>query len=274
MPEHIGIPEWRRQNRYTIYPFAERATLKSVEGKEFPEDLLIDAVLYPLGAQRPLYISRVHVRPSEIQLVIGSPADANLSTATLTFAPSSSTVPVWDRYGRPAGALVVRNERIGALTAWGPGTYELNPRATEFCASVCLPLPATGVFGMRAETGDTLAGEVWLIGSDGVVLTVDDVLHPDPDGTPVPHQRIKINVVGDPLFRRRLCADTGPEELFTTPRFIRRVRVVGPNGEFTCSPSPTGNFSLTANNALAYDTILRIETDATGLQIYVASIDE
>lgn len=73
-----------------------------------------------------------------------------------------------------------------------------------------------------------------------------------------------MDVVGDPFFRRRLCQ---PANLFQTPRFLRRLLVVGPNMQFECGPDAAGNVILTVANDLAADTVLRINSTETGIAI-------
>jgi hypothetical protein len=87
-----------------------------------------------------------------------------------------------------------------------------------------------------------MAADVWLIGEDGVVLRKDE-------------NAIRVDIVGDPLFKRKLCTTTGGNiELFVTPNFVRTVNGI--------KPDEYGNFTITANNELAGDTILRIYPDA------------
>lgn len=277
MAERIGIPEWRRQNVYTCYPFSERSTFLSLSNQVFPSDLLIDAVLYPLGSNGPLHVSVVRIESDQVELIVGSGSNRFVASAKISLLGSTQECQVFDPYGRPAGMLLVRREKLGHLTAWGVGEHFMSERSAEFCPVVCLPLPERGVFGIVTDDNPSAAaGDVWLVGGDGVVLTVDDVLHPDADssgGNMATHHRIKVHVVGDPLFRRRMCADLG-EDWFSTPRFIKVIRVVGPNGSFECRPGESGNFILMANNSLAQDTILRIETEGSTIRIYVASVDE
>ena len=112
--------------------------------------------------------------------------------------------------------------------------------AAEFAATCVTPMPAAGVRGFTTPDGTLFTGDVWLVGEDGVVVREED-------------GAVRIDVVGDPLFRRRLCQ---PVQLFTTPRFVKTI-----NG---MRPDARGDFKITAGRALAADTVLRVYTDDTG----------
>jgi len=108
-------------------------------------------------------------------------------------------------------------------------------------------------------------GDVWLVGDDGVVFSVSDKVVPVPGTCQTQDIRqIRIDVVGDPLFRRRLCQ---PNNLFQTPKFLQQLRVIGPNMDFVVPPDADGNVIVTVANDLAADTVLRITSVADGIEI-------
>lgn len=90
--------------------------------------------------------------------------------------------------------------------------------------------------GLTTVQGGLLAGDAWIVGESGIVVSLD----PD-DGN------IWVDVVGDPLFTRRLCT---PLDLFTTPRFVKTINNV--------APGPDGDFQIAVATVSASDTILRI----------------
>jgi hypothetical protein len=121
------------------------------------------------------------------------------------------------------------------------------------------------VRGIQLETGELFVGDVWLVGDDGVVLQSEELTVPVPGTCETQTlQVIRVDVVGDPLFRRRLCADAN---LFSTPQFVQRLRVVGPNMTFDAVPDSNGNVSLTTVDDLAERPVLRIRTKQEGIEI-------
>ena len=75
---------------------------------------------------------------------------------------------------------------------------------------------------------------------------------------------IEVNVVGDSLFRRRLCSD---EDLFDTPQFIRTITFKYGEEEFVVQPDEFGDIQITVNNAAAEDTILRVRNTVDGIRL-------
>lgn len=268
MPEHVSTQEWRRSNETTHYPFSNRATLTNATGTVILEGALLDAALYPVGAETGLYLSRVEVTHEDVTLWVGVPGEPSLASGTFSLADPDGEVALADPAGRPAGVLVSEPTRLVTFQAMGVGEHEFTPAQTEFCATVHFPTPEVGVRGFVLEDGTVLTGDVWLVGSDGVVLRTERVAlagscAKDADTVDV----IRVDVVGDPLFRRRLCADAG---LFQTPRPVKAIRVVGPNQTFDVTPDEFGDVKLTVGNNLVSDTVLRVSNGDDGITIGAA----
>jgi hypothetical protein len=92
--------------------------------------------------------------------------------------------------------------------------------------------------------GDVVSGDIWLIGDNGVVIRKDDDCV------------IRIDIVGDPLFVRRLC---NPLDLFNTPNFVKTI-----NG---CPPDEYGDYKIEVGDHGDPHTILRINPVEDGLKI-------
>lgn len=265
MAERILFPEWRKQNEPTKYPFSAAATLTNAANRVITEGTFLDAALYPIGEAVGLYLTKAVVSFDSVVLSVGTQADPDLATGSFHLIDPPDEVPLVDQYGRPAGVLVSEGRRLGLFQSWGVGTHEFEAGQTEFCASCVFPTPEVGVRGVRLENGELFVGDVWLVGDDGVVFRVSERSVPVPGGCGSRVVReIRMDVVGDPLFRRRLCQ---PNNLFDTPRFVKQVKVVGPNMEFTIPPDPGGNINITAVNDLAADTVLRITAKENGIEI-------
>lgn len=250
-------PEWRTL-RTTRYPFSDGATLNN--GKQFiPFDVMADAALYPVGGAARMYLASVGVTHDAVTLTVGTSADKALCSTTYPSIGAPDSAQLVDAVGRPAGLVVGgENGRLGVFAAWGVGTFAFSPDQTEFAATVCFPQPQAGVRGVMLPDGSVLSGDVWLVGEDGVVLRRESVTTPRPDGGPggaVAHEVIRLDVVGDPLFRRRLCI---PQSLFQTPRFLTAIIFKDGRQRVRVSPGDRGDVKLTVNNDLAADTVLRI----------------
>ena len=249
----ILYPEWPNENAGTKYPFAARATLTNGTVQ-----LLIgtfaDAVLFPIGGGPRLRLSKVVVTHADVTLYIGDQTNAELASGVFGLPVPPATVTLEDAYGRPAGFIISSSVQLGLFPSWGVGTYTFEADATEFAATVCIPTPEVGVRGILLDDGTLLTGDVWLVSDAGVVLRADEE-----DGAQV----VRVDVVGDPLFRRRLC-ETEQSSLFTTPNFIKTVTFTDGRQSVIVTPDADGNVYLTVNNALAADTVLRIHPTAAG----------
>lgn len=265
MAEQILFPEWRKQNSTTKYPFSARASLTNLEGRVFVAGLFLDAALYPIGATSGLYLSSVVIDHENITVFVGDAVDGARASGTIPLINPPDDLVLEDIYGRPAGILVSESQRLSQFQSWGVGTHEFLPADTEFAVTVCFPTPEVGVRGIQLESGELFIGDVWLVGDDGVVLRAESAVVPLACGEGAhTNQAIRVDIVGDPLFRRRLCQ---PASLFNTPRFVRQIRIIGPNMDFVCEPDEHGNIPITSNNRLVGDTVLRIVTTATGIRI-------
>jgi hypothetical protein len=254
MAEHLFRP-WRKEWSTTKYPFADAATLVNSEGYLFPEGTFLDASLYPVGGGDNLRLAAVTIDRQSVTLTIGD--DDNDALASVTF-PLLSPPPVLllnDVYGRPAGVFVSESNRLSVFQSWAVGVHTFTAAQANFVAAVCVPTPEIGLRGVVIPDGTLFVGDVYLVGEDGVVFREEES---DVVGARV----IRFDIVGDPLFRRRLCQ---PASLFNTPQFITQIRVQAPNGSFNCSPDEFGNLVVSGNNSLTADSALRVRTTADGL---------
>lgn len=268
MPTQIDTFQWSAQNRTTTYPFVPSATLQTRTGKSLVEGVILDAALYPVGGTAGLYLTSVTIDRDGITFLVGTDGVPRLCSGRYVLAAPSDSVTLTDGFGRAAGMLLSADNQLATILPWGVGEHRFTRAATEFAASVCAPTPELGVRAIVLEDGTLLAGDVWLLGADGVVLTAGSAVIPGPSGElPVAIRTIKVDIVGDPLFRRRLCGGGA----FAGGRFISAVRFLSPDGTPTdVVPDADGNISLIATHVDTEDTVLRITATADGIGIGAA----
>ncbi len=243
MPERIIFPEFRDEFENTRYPFADGASLESQTDHRIQNDTFLDAALYPIGAGSRVQIARIRVTTREVTIVITDASRADRASATFDPMSPPDVLELEDNLGRPAGVLVSESLRLARFSSWNVGTHTFAQGAAEFAVSCVIPTPETGVRGVLDAAGRLYTGDLWLIGDNGVVLREED-------------GNIRVDIVGDPLFVRKLCE---PIERFNAPNFIRTI-----NG---CPPDKYGNFNLTVGDHLAPETIVRIYPSNDGLVI-------
>lgn len=253
----IRFPEFLASLEDTKYPFLPTASLSN--GRVgFLEGTFLDAHLYAVASSGRYYVSRVVVQSDRFTIVVGDDTDPERLSTSATIPVTDGVLQLTDANGRPGGVLVSEPSRLALLSAWGVGTHTFERAQTEFCVTCQMPVPDPGVTGLRLETGEILSGRVWLVGEDGVVLrTITDT---DRNGNPV--QRLRIDVVGDPLYLQKLC---NPDDLFTPINPIRTVRILNGETIYDCEPDEYGNFNIQMNDALAADASLRIRTTPEGI---------
>jgi hypothetical protein len=244
MPERIIFPEFRDEQEFSRYPFADSATLLSNTGQRIPPETFIDATVYPIGSRERVSISTITIRSRLVTIALSDPSGAVLCSGSFDPLDPPNLIALADRYGRAAGLLLSEPLRLAIFATWGVGSHTFGTGAAEFAASVSIPTPEIGVRGLLTEAGDLLTGDIWFVGDNGVVIREDG------------DRIIRIDIVGDPLFVRRVCA---PEDLFTAPRFIKTIN--------NCPPDEYGNFVLTVGDHFAADTIIRIYPVDNGLRI-------
>ena len=232
--ERILFPEFRAELEFTKYPFADGASLKADTGHEIAKDTFLDASIYPIGAAARVYISRVVVTTRETTIVVSDSSRRDLASVVFDHLVPPTNLRLTDVYGRPAGILVSEPLRLARFSAWDVGTHTFAIGTTEFAASCVIPTPEIGVRGVEDVDENLITGDLWLLGDNGVVVREEG-------------GHIRIDIVGDPLFVRKLC---GPLDRFEVPAFIKTI-----NG---CPPDQYGNYNLTVGNHLAEDTIVRI----------------
>lgn len=227
-------PEFEDEVSQTKYPFGDDATLISRDGGvAILIGMFVDASVYPLGGAAGLYLSSVVVADREVTLWFGSPTTPQLCSTLFDPLSPPAYLALSDLHGRAAGMLVCDPTAMSAAQTWAAGVHDFDAAASPVVASCTIPLPSLGISGFIV--GDAVvSGDVWLVGEGGVVVREDN-------------GAIRIDVVGDPLFARRLCETGG---VFTPPRFVRTI-----NGN---PPDQYGDFKLEVGAGGVPDTILRI----------------
>ncbi|NBX75715.1 MAG: hypothetical protein EBQ92_04110 [Proteobacteria bacterium] len=244
MSERVQNFEFRDDYRNSQYPFSDNASRISNEYRRvIAPGTFIDALLYPIGAISNVYLSQIDITAKFATFSLADVRRRALAVAVVDLLNAPDLIYFYDSYSRPAGTIVTSPLSLSQFSAWELGTHTFNLKQTEFVAS-CIKIPVNnGVQGFSTETGELFAGDVYLLGENGITLTVaDDV--------------ITVNAVGDPLYRRIECLPTAK---FIPPSFFLTI-----NG---CPPDQYGNFNITVGDNITEDTIIRVVQTDGGLEI-------
>jgi hypothetical protein len=239
----VIFEEWRNQNELIGYPFTDGADLARGTSLELPTNLVVDARLYPIGAEGVLYLSSIQTVNSTVILSI---SDDLGWIASGDFTPEEEIVTLQDKYGRPAGVLVCDPVVMSSLSSWAAGAREYTPTNTAFATAAIIPTPQIGVRGFILESGEFFTGDFWLVGENGVYFTNEG-------------GNIRVDIIGDTLSQRRICEQLNA---YSQPWFVKTLNSLG--------PSKYGDFKLVSGTGLASDTALRFEPAQGGMTIAVA----
>jgi hypothetical protein len=222
----IRHPEWRAEHEPTKYPFSQDSTLVNDAGDVIFETTFLDASFYIIGAQPELHLSRISVDHETVTIYVGDGVTAQLASGSFARAAPPDELRFLDVYGRPAGLLVSETIRLALFSSWPFGDHDFSPRQTQFVARCCHAVPMVGVRGFELDDGNILTGDVWLVGDDGVVLTCDTVAVDADCGVEAGEiTRLRIDIVGDSLFRRKLCS---APDFFETPHYLQTITFCAP----------------------------------------------
>lgn len=240
----IVHPQFRDENTYSKYPFTDLSSLVSDTGEELPRDALIDAVLHPVGLSQSLVLLSVTIDGLTASFSIGHDSE-ELCSGSIDLSGQNGAAAVVDGLGRPAGVLLFNPGTIATIQGWQNGVHSFGRNAT-FVPTVVIPSPEVAVRGLGAESDVPLVNDVWIVGEDGVLVTDDN-------------GDIRIDIVGDPLWRRAVC-DRQPD--FQSPNFALTI-----NGT---PPDDYGNWRLVTGRALTPKPALRVRPENGVLIIELA----
>lgn len=258
----IKHPEWRASNELSQFPFSDNATLRNVAGDTLLVGTFIDAALYPPGGQSDMYLSKVVVTGSSVTIHIGDSHTSERASTTFNPAEPPAYLRLTDSHGRPAGILVSEPARLAIFLSWGPGTHEFTQQATALVAAVCIPKPGVGLQGVQLPNGEIVTGDIWIVGDDGVVLSAENEIIPGAFGAAdTVESVIRVDVVGDPLFRRRLCAAPGD---FPTQRFLESLTF--------CTPPIAGEDGTPGTTGSDATDILFVTDTTSSMGSYLNSV--
>ena len=219
---------FRDQNLISRYPFSDASTLVAADGLALTNETFIDAQFITFSGGAGLAITKLISANGIVTIWLGDSTTSTLASTVIQPGLFATRLGFTDTTGRPIGMAVVDPEAIAALRAWPNGTHTFPAGSAEFVASCVMPYPNPNVEQLLVN-GQALSGDVWLVGDQGVVLSVNS------------DSSVRVDVVGDPYFLR-VAANAGAG--FTTPRFVKTINGVGPDtfGRFKLLPvaSPGG----------------------------------
>ena len=228
--------QWESNNSHVRYPFADYAGMTSTTGVVIDNVTFVDARFYIIGGAQDLYLSTVVCAGNIVTLSVADTENGVLATGSYNVNSPANSIVFTDMYGRPAGIMISSAAQLQLFfTKFGSGTTTFKPGQTDFVASVITPLPQLGVRGLLLDDGSIISGDAVLVGTDGVVLSVEDGV-------------VRVDVLGNPYALLLECeAQAVPIPVFCGLKTINEI-----------PPDDQGNLALTVGANATIDPALRI----------------
>lgn len=238
------VPDWYNESEGSAYPFGDDSSFVSDTGLTLGRTSILDAVLYPDANVLPR-LTAITTNRTTAEFTFSDESGNVVATGTKTHGDTIREIYLVDPLDRQIGVLVLNEDSELPFIGWPVGVHTLDLPLVPTCV-----IPVVSVVeGFLTADEDYVSAKVFLVGDAGVVVRPEP--NPDP-GT----SAIRIDLVGDPLFRRRICS---PQNRFTTPNFVRTINGLPPN--------ELGEFPIAVGQHLSPEPILRIETDVETSQI-------
>jgi hypothetical protein len=228
--------EYRNQIGGTNYPFEPDATLLTDTGLYLAPGAIVDLTLSPIGEWSNLGITGLAVDQVEATVWFGNDDFPKVAYGRFPVASPPARVALRDALERPAGLMLIDGVLGAIFQAWPVGEHAFPSGAATIVASKVVPTPEAGLRGILVG-GVLCTGDVQLVGDNGIIVTGDDAA-----------EEVRIDVTGEPLFRRAGCYGSGE---FTTPIYLKTINGTG--------PSAFGGFVIVAAGHAKGGTILRFD---------------
>jgi len=232
------FPDFRDEQEDSKYPFSDRSTFTAIDSAVvLSKKMLVDASIYVIGGRGAAYISQIAATNNAVTIVVKT-TDNTTAIATTTIEASrlytdeNVTAELRDNFSRPAGVLVIRTANFNHILARS-GIYEFGPTGLEFVASCFTPAQEAGLRGVLINDTEFVTGNILLVGYAGVALR--KLVTNTQQYNHCADANIRIDIVGNPLFKRLRCAKEG-----TSPKSVNYIRTIN-----NSPPDEFGHFVFT-----------------------------
>lgn len=261
------INTWQDENAKDLYPFDDQSTLKSLDGTELDNSLIVDAAIHPAGVTSFAFLESVEISEGSLTFVVSDETNAVRCVGQWPMygATDETVVPLLDQKNRPGGLLVLNPAVAKNLIRTTTGSFTFEQRAARFVPSVTRYIKEPIVTEIADGVTLPADGDVYLVGEMGVLLNCFSYqeMH---DGELIPVTVVRVNAVGSSLSKRERCTNAN----FDTPRFIKEVVYQIGDSTHRCVPSGIGETFLVGMSPTGGETALRIQTSDTSIEFNLA----
>lgn len=246
----------------TNYPFLDTSNMTSDSGVFIPPDVFVDACIYITSEDYRVYIAEINKTPNRLRIDVRD-FSGSLMRAEYIFGDSIeldykmfSFLVLFNENGDEAGVIGVNVLKLlSHLNHSNVLTFGYSNTAFTPSALVPLKAPSSGITKVTSQN-KSVSGVVWLIGENGVVLDYEN-------------NKLRVNAVGDFLYRRGTSQDPDYPETYDTRRPLKQLKVVGHG------PSVTREVELTPDEFgnLIFSPLIN-RTDTANIDSHIADLDK
>lgn len=189
----INAVSWAQETKRSPYPFVDVATLKDASGLlRLSGSWILDAKLWPaMTAPAKVYLQSIERSRGLLRFTVAS-TEETLCTAEVTDF-TKRRLAFFDSRGAQSGFVSFAAGALQHIYDHPSATYLFPVEATEFVPAAVTPALISGLGSVKDTAGNAVQEDVRLVGGEGVALHV------------IPGNQIRIDIIGDPYYRRDTC---------------------------------------------------------------------
>lgn len=205
----INAVSWSQETKRSPFPFVDLATLKDASGLlTLSSSWILDARLWPaMSAPAKVYLQSIERSKGLLRFTIASTEEVLCTAEVSDF--TKKRIAFFGAQGTQAGFMSFAAGGLQHIYDRPSATYLFPVEATEFVPAAVSPALIAGLGSVKDSRGNAVRGEIRVVGGEGVSLHV------------LPGNLIRVDVIGDPYYRRDTCEN---EELLG--RLINPVKYI------------------------------------------------
>lgn len=189
----VNAVSWNQETKRSPFPFVDVATLKDASGLlALASSWILDARLWPaMSAPAKVYLQSIERSKGLLRFTVASTEEVLCTAEVSDF--TKRRLAFFDVHGVQSGFMSFAAGALQHIYDRPSATYLFPVEATEFVPAVVTPAFISGLGTVGDASGNTIREDIRLVGGEGVALHV------------IPGNQIRVDVIGDPYYRRDTC---------------------------------------------------------------------
>lgn len=186
---------WYQETLRNPYPFVDTASLTDASGLlKLQKGWIIEARIWASMETAARTYLRSIARTKDLLTFTISTTEEDLCTAEVTDF-TKTRLAFFDAGGSQVGYMTFAPGALSLIHDRASQVYQFSVDAAEFTAGSVISVRSSGLNSIRDAQAAAISEELILVGGEGIALHVID------------GSTIRVDVIGDPYFRRDICDD-------------------------------------------------------------------